>query len=357
MNRRIAVIRADASLAIGTGHVMRCLIIADGLRCAGFKVVFICRMTEGNMADYIESRGFQVYRILAEAPIDFANVSSDAEFTKQIITSFLNPPDWFIVDHYGIDEKWESVIKPIVGRMLIIDDLADRPHIGDMLLDQNISDITKKRYAGLVPEKCIQLLGPKYLLLKPSFYESRRKLRKRNGKVNRILVFFGGSDPTNETAKVLDALYGIDLNFMRVDIIIGQINTNRFELEQSCIKMPNVKLHVQVENMDDFISQADFALGSGGVAMWERCYLGLPSAVTIVADNQRDGVRFAESSGCIWNMGWHEQINSGHYADILSNALAIPEDLLKLGLNGLTLMESQPEAAYNRVLEALLEEI
>ncbi|QMV41661.1 UDP-2,4-diacetamido-2,4,6-trideoxy-beta-L-altropyranose hydrolase [Cohnella cholangitidis] len=357
MIARKAFIRADASLAIGTGHVMRCLVIADGLKREGFEVSFICRETEGNMDGYIESRGFAVFRLPMENSPDQSDTLRDAEFTIQIIANFPETPDWLIVDHYGIDKKWESVVKPFVGRMLIIDDLANRPHIGDMLLDQNISDPAKNRYGELVPEKCIQLLGPRYLLLKPSFYEARRTLRTRNGKMNRLLVFFGGSDPTNETAKALDALQSMDLAFIKVDIVIGQINNNRAVLEQRCGMIPNIELHVQVENMDEFIVRADFALGSGGVAMWERCYLGLPSAVTIVADNQIEGVRLAELSESVWNMGWHEQINSDHYADILLKALTRPQDLIKLGMNGLALMDSRPETAYNRVLEALLGEI
>lgn len=355
MTKRV-VFRVDASFSIGTGHVMRCLTLADALLSEGFKVSFICRSLEGNMTDYIEERGFEVLSIPVDTPLSKADIAWDADFTKRAITSFGNVVEWLIVDHYGIDAEWEAIVKPSAGQMLIIDDLANRLHVGDILLDQNVHENPEARYFQLVPASCRLLLGPQYLLLRSSFYEQRRTLRRRSGKIERILVFFGGSDPTDETSKVLETLSAVDLGNIQVDIVIGHANSRRFSIERKCKGIDHVNLHVQVENMAELIAQSDFSLGSGGVAMWERCYLGLPSAVSMVADNQKESVNLAHRRGVIWNMGWNNQIYPEQYADILERALNSPQELIQMESKALEMMSSRADNAQNRVLRTLLEE-
>jgi UDP-2,4-diacetamido-2,4,6-trideoxy-beta-L-altropyranose hydrolase len=356
MMARKAFFRADASASIGTGHIMRCLTLADALKKEGFEAIFLCRMLEGHMADYIERRGYNVCRIQITVPLSKEDSAWDAEYTGQVLARFDTYSSWLIVDHYAIDSEWESTVKPLVGFLLVIDDLANRPHIADALLDQNVCDNARIRYEGLVPAGCRLLLGPQYLLLRKSFYLERQRLRLRPGTIRRILVFFGGSDPTDETSKVLDALSSIVLSDIQLDVVVGQANSRISAIERRCQGINNIKLHVQAENMAELIAGADFSLGSGGVAMWERCYLGLPSAVTAVADNQVLAVKLADRLGAIWSLGWHEQINSGHYADILHKALTVPLEILTMSSKALELMDSHAETADNRVLKALLEE-
>jgi UDP-2,4-diacetamido-2,4,6-trideoxy-beta-L-altropyranose hydrolase len=357
MHRR-AVFRVDASLEVGSGHVMRCLTLADDLNEQGFESMFICRILEGHMADYIKRRGFDVCLMPTEKPLNRADTRWDADFAKKTIDGFVIPPEWLIVDHYGIDAEWESIVLSSVGQILVIDDLANRSHVCDIMLNQNVCDTPEFLYKGLVPANCRCLVGSNYLLLRPSFYEARRQLAQRNGVIERLLVFFGGSDPTDETSKAVEALQSINRShtLFQVDVVIGQANYRRGEIEQKCAILPYINLHIQVENMAELVGKSDFALGSGGVAMWERCYLGLPSAVTVVADNQSESVQIAERFGAIWKLGWHEQINAGLYADILHKALNSPKELALMSSKALELLDSRAETAENRVLKALLEE-
>lgn len=357
MRKKMAVFRADASLAIGSGHIMRCLVLADSLRAVSFDVVFICRDTEGNLIDYIRTKDYRVFVLPTRRPLSKSDVIWDANECRIFLNRLSGQIEWFIVDHYGIDRNWELIVKPLVQRIMVIDDLANRAHSCEVLLDQNAIAQSEERYSGLVEENCRLLLGPRYLLLKPSFYRSRRALRSRNGEIKRLLVFFGGTDQTNETYKVIEALTGLKSVSFNVDVVVGRAYSDLERIQRMSQAISNINIHVQVETMEEFIFQADFALGAGGVTMWERAYLGLPSAVTIVADNQVSTVAFAERNEAVWNLGWHDQINSSHYADILRRALNSPLELRKMSENGLVLMESRPDTAHNRVIEALLEEV
>jgi len=193
------LIRTDSSVQIGTGHVMRCLTLADELRERGAEIVFVCRDFAGNLCGYTEGN-------LKHAAWLGADWQTDARQVEEIIKDFNTHPDWLVVDHYALDERWERYLRSYVKKIMVIDDLADRPHDCDLLLDQNFYENLESRYDGLAPSGCKKLLGPKYALLRPEFREERKNLRKRDGYVKRIMIFFGGSDPTNETTKALEAV-------------------------------------------------------------------------------------------------------------------------------------------------------
>ncbi|WP_338553359.1 UDP-2,4-diacetamido-2,4,6-trideoxy-beta-L-altropyranose hydrolase [Paenibacillus sp. KS-LC4] len=357
------MIRADASQIIGTGHIMRCLALADELAAAGYAIAFVNRGLEGNMHQYIEERGHRSLLLSLPVPLaldDTPAVQEDAEHTIQYCVSI--QPDWLIVDHYALDNYWESMVRPYAGKLLVIDDLANRKHAADILLDQNLAENPELRYQQLVPSGCRLLLGPAYLLLRPSFYEQRAALKRRGEAIRRLLVFFGGSDPTNETAKVLEALREGEKHRascdqqLQVDVVVGNANPYLEEIRRVCMDLQEVTLHIQIEYMAELIAEADFAFGAGGVAMWERCYLGLPAAVAIVADNQADTVKLAGQLGAVMNMGWHAQINSGHYADILNKVLAIGGNLSNMSAIALELMGSRPGQIHSRVMTVITEE-
>lgn len=347
------LIRADASEEIGTGHVMRCLALADELQRHGHQSLFICRALKGHMAEYIKARGFKVYVMETQDPLSLENMVFDVQFTIDIALNLEVKPKWMIVDHYGIDEQWESRIRPYVEKLLVIDDLANRRHHADVLLDQNLARIPEVRYRDLVPDKCKLLLGPSYLLLRPAFYTERRKLKERTGQIHRLLMFFGGSDPTNETAKAIDALKELSLYDLTVDVVIGHSHRFKEEIKRKCETIDRLTLHIQIEYMAELIATADFALGAGGVAMWERCYLGLPSSVTVVADNQLEAARLADQMGVIWNSGWYGQMNSLKYADILKRAIGAPEEMRAMSNRSLEVMNSHAETSGSQVIKEL----
>lgn len=328
--------RTDSSVVIGSGHVMRCLTLADELRESCGEIGFICRELPGNLIEYIERRGFQVFRL----PLRRANVpwQADAEGTGEIILRNRLNPDWLVVDHYALDKQWESAMRPLAQRIMVIDDLADRGHDCDLLLDQNYYRYQETRYAGLVPGTACQLLGPKYALLRREFKAARRDLRRRDGFIRRILIFYGGSDPTNETAKALEAVKRLDRP-IAFDVVVGVATPNRERIREICSGMINTNFYCQVENMAELMAEADLALGAGGAATWERCYLGLPSLVTIVAENQRETVEALAEDGVVCNLGWHRDVIVDQLVESIKALLEDPDSVREMTRRGLALFE------------------
>ncbi|WP_162255023.1 UDP-2,4-diacetamido-2,4,6-trideoxy-beta-L-altropyranose hydrolase [Paenibacillus sp. Soil522] len=191
----------------------------------------------------------------------------------------------------------------------------NRVHDCDLLLDQNLFSNPEERYMGLVPEKCRLLLGPQFALLRPEFREARKRLKRKNTGINRIFVFFGGIDATNETAKALSAIKLLDLTGIHIDIVVGENNPNKDEIKLLCESMPNVVFHCQVENMADLMANADLAIGAVGNVTWERCFMELPAITITVAENQVRVAEAAHTAGVIFNLGWHETMNDERLAE------------------------------------------
>jgi len=292
------VIRTDASIGIGTGHVMRCLTLAKQLKRHGTEVTFVCREFEGNSISYLLGQKMNVVKL----PI-IGSVSQDeqwrldAEGTISVIKEMDYEVDLIIVDHYGLDRRWESMLRSFTRRIMIIDDLADRPHDCDLLLDQNYYLNMNERYKSLVPEYCVQMVGPDYVLLRDEFLQIAVEPRERTGEINNILVFFGGTDPTGETIKTLEAIGEIDIHGVEINVVVGLSNPKRYEIAQMCDKMPKTNFHCQVNNMAELMRQADLAIGAGGSTTWERCLLGLPSLTVVLAENQFELTRTMAKQG------------------------------------------------------------
>ena len=188
------VIRTDASIEIGTGHVMRCITLAKQLRGKGATVTFLCREFPGNSMAFIAQEGFKVVSLPFVGEINNIdwirkNWQQDADDTKSVLEDLHHVVDVLIVDHYGLDARWEKKLKSYVNKMMVIDDLADRPHDCDLLLDQNYYLNIDDRYKGLVPDDCVQLLGPDYVLLRDEFLTIDTTPIKRTGEINNILSF------------------------------------------------------------------------------------------------------------------------------------------------------------------------
>jgi UDP-2,4-diacetamido-2,4,6-trideoxy-beta-L-altropyranose hydrolase len=196
------------------------------------------------------------------------------------------PWDWLIIDHYALDRNWESAMRDCARRIAVIDDLADREHDCDLLLDQNLVVGMSERYEGKVPEQCVSLLGPRFALLQDAYAVLRREVLPRKGPVKRLLVFFGGSDPENLTARTLTAIESLDLTDVAVDVVVGNSNPHRAEVMAMASKIPGAALHTDLPSLAPLMASADLALGAGGVTSWERCCLGLPSLVITFAANQ-----------------------------------------------------------------------
>jgi len=331
-----AAFRADSSITIGTGHLFRCLTLADALRRKGGTVSFFCRDLPGNLISNVEEMKIPVHRLSfdREAGISW---EMDARDTLRRIADAAKI-DWLVVDHYALDRRWEKELRPFARKIMAIDDLADRPHDCDLLLDQNLHEFPNRRYAGLVPEHCRRIFGPRNALLRPEFMEARKTLRDRDGVVRRILVFFGGSDLTDETSKALEALRRLGRPDIVVDVVVGGANPHQERVRQSCLGMGNVRCHFQIRNMAERMAKADLAIGAPGTATWERCYLGLPTVTLVLAENQLQNALEVSRAGAIANLGWNSEIDAGNLAEAVRRLLDDPKALREMAARGVQLM-------------------
>ena len=343
------VFRADASVTVGTGHVRRCLTLAEVLRADGHDAAFICRESDGDLIKFIESeKGFPVHRL----PID-GSPEEDAQ--RSIVYVQDAPTDWLVVDHYALDKTWETQLRPHTKRLMVIDDLANRPHDCDLLLDQNLAD-DDSRYDALVPSHCTKLLGPNYALLRPEFAEARAGLSERDEQVKHLLVSFGGSDETNETAKVLNALALLDRSLtadLGIDVVIGQAHPHKTEFEARCAEAPNLTLHVQTSDVAKLMTRADLALGAGGSTTWERLCLGLPSLIVSTADNQVAVAETVGRRGAALYLGTAAAVSAAQWASALAFTLDFPSVLRALSQTGLALVDGRGTARVARALQNL----
>lgn len=321
----LAVIRADASTSIGSGHVMRCLTLAHRLKKEkNARVVFVMRVLPGNLIGVVEKQGFEVLKLLPANQKYSLNgyglwltvpMDVDAQQNIEVLQHYLQEHgcdvvDRLIVDSYALDEQWELMLRPYCREIMVIDDLANRRHDCDILLDQNFYLNKDVRYAGLVPEHCKMLLGSEHALLREEFYEAKKHLRKRDGNIKNILVFYGGSDLTNETEKAIKALVQLHNEgySFTADVITGVSNSCREKIEKICSKYHFLHYYCQVSNMAEFMNKADLMLGAGGSTTWERLYMELPALVTAVAENQIQGCEDCSQAGIIEYLGINEDV-------------------------------------------------
>jgi UDP-2,4-diacetamido-2,4,6-trideoxy-beta-L-altropyranose hydrolase len=313
----IIAFRTDASLQIGTGHVMRCLTLADALQAAGAQCCFICRELPGTLIAQIRQRGFLVSvlpaategLIIAEIAVDGqsnyaawlgADWATDAVQTK--IGVGATTVDWLIVDHYALDARWEQTLRPLCRKLMVIDDLADRPHDCDLLLDQNLGRDAYD-YNQLVPEGCTVLAGPRYALLRPEFVALRDdSLRHRAiPQFKSLLITMGGVDQSDATGKVLEALQDCQLPAdLRITVVMGSHAPwlERVQLLAKLMPQPT-EVKVNVNNMAQLMADSDLAIGAAGSTTWERCCLGLPTLMLVLAENQRSAAAALEQSGSV----------------------------------------------------------
>ena len=301
--------RVDAAVHIGSGHLMRCLTLAGRLADQGASVLFICRALPDYYQQLILGKCYQLVALaeeIAPANSHLAHGSwlaaSQENDAKRCVEAFNGSVfDCLIVDHYGIDAVWERLVRPSCHKLLVIDDLADRQHNCDFLLDQNFYRNSDERYTGRLNRKCKQLLGPKFALLRPEFLEKRAGLKPFSEEVKKVLVFFGGADQDNYTKLAVTALSSLNLVDIEGDVIVGASYPFCNDLKQLCDHL-GFNYHCQTDKVADLMSAADLAIGAGGSATWERCCLGLPSIVISVAENQNELVAHAAVSGLVYRI-------------------------------------------------------
>ncbi len=286
--------RVDAGRSLGIGHVARCLTLAAELVACGAKVAFACREMAGHQMARIAAAGHAVFALPAASPDEMTALSA------------VLPPgaffDWIIVDHYQLDAAWETAARQWAQRIMVIDDLADRDHACDLLLDQNFT-ASAALYQARIPAACRLLAGPRHALLRPEF---RREPTMLADPVRRVLVSFGGFDQAGMTLKTLQALAGIEQ--VSVQCIAGQSSPDLASLRALAEAHPGWQLLPFVEDLAERMAVATLFIGAGGGTTWERAALGVPSLCVSVADNQVANAQALARAGVHLYLGDAQQV-------------------------------------------------
>lgn len=306
------VFRTDASVQIGTGHVMRCLTLADALRERGARCTFICRAHTGNLINLIRQRGYPVLELPAQesqtvsiSPDSLKHAQwlgtdwvTDVKHTREALGSQV--VDWLVVDHYALDYQWEQALRPHCQHLMVMDDLADRAHDCDLLLDQNLGR-TELDYSPYLPLKVTTLIGPRYALLRPEFGALRATSlgRRTHPRIKRLLITMGGVDKANVTGDVLNALRNCTLPpDSHITVVMGTHAPWLNNIQATSQTMPwSTQVLVNVNHMARLMAESDLIIGAAGGTVWESCSLGLPSLVIALADNQRTGASALRKAG------------------------------------------------------------
>jgi len=294
------VFRVDASVYIGVGHLYRCLTLAEEYRNLGATIHFICRNHQGNINQQIKRKGYKVYELPLSKKHNFQQnlkgydkwlgSTQDIDASETIEVLINRKIDWLIVDHYAIDCQWEVKLRPYAKKIMVIDDMANRKHSCDILLDQTY--LRKQRdYRGLVPRSCKLLLGTEFALLRPEFALYRKKalqFREEHYGINNVLVAMGGMDDENITSKILDAIALLESNIsITVTVVLAAGAPHLQNIKKNLHKyIFPINIFSNVSNMAELMLNADLAIGAGGTTSWERCCLGLPTILIVLSENQ-----------------------------------------------------------------------
>lgn len=299
----VIVFRCDASPHIGTGHVMRCLTLAQKFKEKLFRVSFLSTQETLETVRALRESGF---------PVHPENKTGHA--------------DWLIVDHYGLDASYESTARRWAKNIMVIDDLADRPHDCDLLMDQtygrNASD-----YKDLVPETCKILAGVKYALLRKEFSQLRQTLDRDFSKAQRVLISFGGTNPKGATEYALSMIRGYKEKSLTLDVVTGASAATLPSVEEAVAAIENdgfhkIALHLDTPHIADLMVQADLCIGAAGATSWERCCLKLPTIALELADNQKLVLENLGKAGAVYNMGAIAPLKEPDFLEVFSKYIA-----------------------------------
>lgn len=358
--------RTDASLQIGTGHVMRCLTLAKALAAQGAECEFICREHPGNLIEFIRGQGFTTHLLplLPEAgatgsgPEPFhrhwlgATQYQDAEACRPFLAGY--PSNWLITDHYALDSRWEQALAPLYQKLLVIDDLADRTHACNILLDQTLGRESAD-YLPLVPKGCRLLCGSSYALLRPEFAALRPYSLKRraDAALGELLVNMGGVDKDNITGQVLAALLACPLpKNCRITVVMGSTAPwlERVRQQVQELPWPN-RVLVGVSNMAQLMADSDLAIGAAGTTAWERCCLGLPAVVLVLANNQLKVAQSLSATGAAAVINGGGDMAS-QLAELMTKLLEHPDSLRTMSHAAMQVVDGGGARVLARLLEA-----
>ncbi|MEQ8482554.1 MAG: UDP-2,4-diacetamido-2,4,6-trideoxy-beta-L-altropyranose hydrolase [Hoeflea sp.] len=332
------VFRVDGGPLIGSGHVVRCLTLAQKLRQSGYKCQFVTRPDSGSLIDRIRASGFEVTVLAERVQLPEAgrhdtwlgDWKADAEAFGRAIAALPKDKLFVIADHYGIDHRWESCVREMSSGLFVIDDLADRRHVCDVLIDQNLGRAAGD-YAALIPDGCELLCGPSFALLRDGFSTVRdRSIETKRAKTMpvRYLVSMGGADRDNFSAVALAAIEQVaakGANVEHVDILLGGIAGQVEELRARINASPlQATLHIDSDQVPQLMAAADLAIGAAGTTLLERLVVGLPAIVLANASNQVRLLGLVEEYGLGLYAGWVNEVSSQDLARTITSVASDP---------------------------------
>jgi UDP-2,4-diacetamido-2,4,6-trideoxy-beta-L-altropyranose hydrolase len=355
------LIRADTSDGVGTGHLVRCLALAAGLRELGARVTLACTPTPPHVSRMVSEAGCDLVDVASgsvaakrratEELLAAADQHADVVATRNAIPEGMF--DWVVVDHYGLDARWERAMRACARRVLAIDDLTSRPHDCDLLLDQNPGADRDARHRAMSGSAPRRLLGPRYALLRPGFAAARARSGVREGSLGRILVMYGGMDPTGETMKALRAMQRLPSLAVRIDVVAGSANRRCDPVRAECARDARMRFHLDAANIPELMAGADIALGACGTSSWERCCMYLPAIAIIAAENQREIAAGLAKAGAAEILGWHADVTSDNLVRAVERMAGSPERLRAMSVRAGDLADGRGVARALEAMEAL----
>src|SRR5690554_1675517 len=355
-------IRVDSGHSIGSGHVRRCLSLAAYLKQNGFSPVFICRNIAGAIAHIVEQTDFElvllpnderfVFSVFSSAfsAVDFSNMKQDAE---QSADAFIRKYPgreiaWVVTDHMLIREPWQARFAGEMNcKVLAIDGQANAAHHANVLLDPQIHEKPAEKWAGLLPESCSLYSGPSCLPLTQSFQVARQKGSIRTGPIEKVLVCFGGTDIKDLVYRTVQALVTQADQALssvnEVDIAVPSDLPSLERLEYLVANYPLCRLHVGLNDLAPLMLSADLAIGGGGIMLWERCLLGLPSIVVPLAENQEKPIERLEAMGAVISVRSPDKDYESRVAEALRQISENPEALCTMSSAAFDVMADWPQ--------------
>lgn len=328
---------------------MRCLSLADGLRNTGWQTFFISRQMPAAFQAMLQDRGHEFCTLPDGAPSPdndelshshWLGTSQSRDSLDTIRALSGRSWNWLVVDHYALDARWESALRQCVDRILVIDDLADRSHDCDILLDQNLVTAMNSRYDGKVPSNCRLLLGPRFALLKKEFANLHESARRRSGSARRILILMGGADMSNQTEKVVRAISEFAEIQFDVDVVVGLEHPKIEDVKLLC-EQHGFRCHVQPSNVAALMEGADISIGACGTTTWERCCLGVPTICMTLAANQVAIAEGVASYGAALHLGDAANVSEGDVSRALRRLIDEPDLLMSLSSTSLALVDGK----------------
>lgn len=339
------IIRADASIEIGTGHIMRCIALAQGWQDRGGNALFVSHCESDALRERIRQEGFRFIFLDRTCPD-----SSDLENTLNIIErEKTGPANWVVLDGYHFTPDYQQAIREGGLRLLVIDDMNHLPvYHADILLNQNLHALDLKYRCD---SDTTLLLGSRYVLLRREFLKYRNFKRNIPDKAQKILVTLGGSDPENVTLRIIDALKNLGDSEIDVKVVIGPANPHTEILSKAltAAHFPN-KLLVNPDDMPELMAWADMAISAGGSTCWESIFMGLPSLLIILADNQLGVIEQLSKVDLAINLGHYPELTLGRLSRLIKETIYGYETRSRLSQKSILLVDG---LGLNRILNII----